>query len=248
MTVQFDFIAQEYKKSKQMPFRLHIEAYSYLNLIGNLTGKSILDLACGEGFYTRQFKVLGAAQVVGVDISEKMIELARLQETREVQDIEYLLGDVLELGQIDTFDLVVASYILNYARTKEELLKMCQSIFVNLKPGGRFITINNNESQPPSSYLVTEKYGFIKSIESELTEGTPIKYIFKMSDNDQGFSFDNYYLSRGTYEWAFRNVGFKDIHWQKLIVSPQGVSEFGQEYWQDFLDYMPIVGIECFKI
>ncbi|ARV62594.1 SAM-dependent methyltransferase [Nostocales cyanobacterium HT-58-2] len=247
MTADYDSIAQQYKKSKQLPFRLHIEAYTYFHLLGNLVGKSILDLACGEGFYTRQFKLQGAARVIGVDISEKMIELARQEETREPQDIEYILGDVFELGNIGSFDLVVASYLLNYAQTREQLLKMCQSIFANLKPGGRFITINNNDSQPPESYLNTEKYGFIKSIDSPLMEGTPIKYTHAIPASNQKFTFYNYYLSTATYEWAFGNAGFKEVRWQKPIVSPQGVEEFGQEFWQDFLNCVPIVGIECLK-
>ncbi|OUL36586.1 SAM-dependent methyltransferase [Nostoc sp. T09] len=243
----YDSIAQQYKKSKQLPFRLHIEAYTYFHLLGDIVGKSLLDLACGEGFYTRQFKLLDAARVIGVEISEKMIELARQEETREPQNIEYILGNVFELGKIGSFDLVVASYLLNYAQSREQLLKISQSIFANLKPGGRFVTINNNDSQPLKSYLSTEKYGFIKSITSPLREGTPIKYTFTISDSKQQFSFDNYYLGTATYEWALRSVGFKEVRWQKPIVSPDGVTEFGQEFWQDFLDCMPIVGIECVK-
>jgi toxoflavin synthase len=100
---------------------------------------------------------------------------------------------------------------------------MCQNIFANLKAGGRFVTINNNDSQPPSSYLTTQKYGFIKSIDSPLIEGIPIKYT--ISAIDQKFSFLNYYLSKATYEWALRSVGFKEVRWQKPIVSPQGVEE-----------------------
>jgi ubiquinone/menaquinone biosynthesis C-methylase UbiE len=244
MTSNYDSIAKEYKESKELPMRLHIEAYTYFNMLGNLAEKSILDLACGEGFYTRKFKDQGAAKVVGVDISQKMIELAREEETRKFQNIEYILGDVLELGEIGSFDLVVASYLLNYARSSEELLKMCKSIFANLKPGGRFVTINSNPSQAPVSYLKTEKYGFIKSIDSPLIEGTPIKYTFM---NNHKFTFDNYYLSIPTHEWAFQSVGFKEVRWQSPIVSPDGIKEFGQEFWQDFLDSVPIIGIECFK-
>ncbi|MBE9256154.1 MULTISPECIES: class I SAM-dependent methyltransferase [Aphanizomenonaceae] len=244
MASNYDSIAKEYKESKELPIRLHIEAYTYFNMLGNLAEKSILDLACGEGFYSRKFKDQGAAKVVGVDISQKMIELAREEETRKFQNIEYILGDVLELGEIGSFDLVVASYLLNYARSPEELLKMCESIFANLKPGGRFVSINNNPSQSPISYLKTEKYGFIKSIDSPLIEGTPIKYTFI---NNHKFTFDNYYLSIPTHEWAFQSVGFKEVRWQSPIVSPDGIKEFGQEFWQDFLDSVPIIGIECFK-
>ena len=42
-----------------------------------LVGKSVLDIACGEGFYARlMHRVLGAAEVVAIDLSSEMIKLA----------------------------------------------------------------------------------------------------------------------------------------------------------------------------
>ncbi|MCG8365034.1 MAG: class I SAM-dependent methyltransferase [Pseudanabaenales cyanobacterium] len=245
MAAYYDSIDEQYKQSKELPFRLHIEAYTYFDLLGDLAEKSLLDLACGEGFYTRKFRQRGAARVLGVDISAKMIELARQQEAKAPLGIEYIVCDVLDLGEIGNFDLVVASFLLNYAQTQEQLLRMCQSVYINLKQGGRFVSINNNSEQPPESYLSTEKYGFIKSISEPLQEGAPITYT--VSVDGQKFSFDNYYLSRATYEWAFRTVGFKQIRWQSPIVSTVGVREFGNEFWRDFLDNQPIIGIECWK-
>ena len=245
-TPYYDTIAEQYKKKlKELPKALNVDLHTYFNLLGDLAGKSILDLGCGEGFYTRKFKQKGAASVIGVDISPKMIELAKQQEAQEPLGIEYIVCDVLKLGKIGSFDLVVASYLLNYAQTQEELLKMCQTIYANLKPGSRFVTINNNLEQSPESYAICEKYGCTKSVSEPLQEGSPITLTFFV-DGDK-FSFDNYYLSKATYEWAFRTVGFKEIRWHKPIVSPEGVREFGQEFWQDFLDYAPIVGIECLK-
>ena len=247
MIAYYDTIAKQYQQFHELPQSRYIDAYTYFNLLGNIGGKSILDLGCGEGFYTRKFRQEGAARVVGVDISPKMIELAREEEAREPVDIEYIVGDVQEIGQIGSFDLVVASYLLNYAQTKEQLLLMCQSIFANLKPGGRFVSINNNLEQPPESYPICEKYGFIKSISKPLAEGTPITLTLTIPGQGQKFSFDNYYLSRATYEWAFQTAGLKEIRWHSPLVSPEGVQEFGKEFWQDFLDYQPMVGIECLK-
>ncbi len=247
MAAYYDTIAKQYQKSKELPYRLHIEAYTYFNLLGALAGKSILDLGCGEGFYTRKFRQKGAARVVGVDISRKMLELARQQEALQPLGIEYIVADVRELGFIGSFDLVVASYLLNDARTKEQLLQMCQTIYANLKPGGRFVTINANVQQPPESYPICAKYGFTKSICGPLAEGTPITVTFTIPGDSQKFSLNDYYLSRATYEWAFQTAGLKEIRWHSSLVSPEGVQEFGKEFWQDFLDYQPMVGIECLK-
>lgn len=245
MTQHYDIIAKEYQQLKQLPIRIFLEKYTYLQMLGNLTGKSILDLACGEGIYTRQFKQQGAAVVVGVDISQKMIELAKQEENQQKLDIQYIVADVMELGKIGDFDLVVASYLLNYAQTEAQLKKMCQTIFSNLKQGGRFVTINNNTEQSPSSYLKTEKYGFIKTITEPLQPGTAINLTFSI--DGQKFSFDNYYLSRNTYQNVLEEVGFQNITWRKMQVSPEGIEKFGQEFWQDYLDCMPHLCIECVK-
>jgi ubiquinone/menaquinone biosynthesis C-methylase UbiE len=245
MAAYYDTIAEQYNKYHKSPQSLYIDDYTYFHLLGNVTGKSLLDLACGDGFYTRKFRQKGATRVVGVDLSQKMIELAKQEEAREPLGIEYIVADVCELGQIGSFDLVVASYLLNHAQTKKQLLKICQTIYANLKPSGRFVGINDNVAQSPESYPICEKYGFTKSISESLAEGVPITLTFSV--DGQKFSLYDYYLSRATYEWAFRTAGFKEIRWHQPIVSHEGVQEFGKEFWQDFLDYQLIVGIECWK-
>ena len=49
------------------------------------------------------------------------------------------------------------------------------------------------------------------------------------------------------FKKVFADVGFKNVRWQKPLVSPEGIAEFGQEFWQDFLECIPLIGIECFK-
>lgn len=243
MDVHYDNIAKQYQKSKLLPFREYVEWYSYNKMLGQIAGNSVLDLACGEGFYTRRIKQKGAGQVNGVDISAKMIALARQQEAANPPKVDYIIGDVMGLGKIGSFDLVVASYLLNYARTREQLLHMCQTIAVNLKPGGRFVSINNNPDQPPDSFSSCTKYGFRKSISGPLTEGAAITYDFFR--RGQKFCIDNYYLSRDTHEWAFKQAALEQCRWIKTEIDPIGIKKYSQQYWQDFTDYEPIIGIEC---
>jgi SAM-dependent methyltransferase len=243
MTAVYDKFAKQYKASKRLPFREYVEWYSYNKLLGDISQKSVLDLACGEGYYTRRIKQIGADRVVGVDISAKMIRLAKQQEQNHPLEIDYLLGDVMTIGSIGQFDLVVASYLLNYAQTKAQLLKMFQTIAANLKSGSRFVGINNNPDQPPESFRICEKYGFTKSISGPLKEDAAITYRFFRCG--QKFRFDNYYLSRATHAWATKRAGLNSIQWHKIEVSPDGLKKFGQEFWQDFIDYEPIIGIEC---
>src|SRR5437868_13219266 len=98
MTTDYNPIAGQYKRSKQQPWRTYIESFSLMGLIGDPTGKSVLDVACGEGFYTRMIRQKGALKVTGVDLSQGMIELARKQEAEHQQGIDYLVGDARQLA------------------------------------------------------------------------------------------------------------------------------------------------------
>lgn len=55
----YDTIANEYRDSKQLDFRKYIEEYTLEQLLGGVTALNILDLACGEGIYTRKLKKRG---------------------------------------------------------------------------------------------------------------------------------------------------------------------------------------------
>ena len=149
---------------------------------------------------TRKFKEKGAKKVVGVDISEAMIPLAKEAENTNPLGIEYLQKDVTSLGNLDQFDLVTASYLLNHAASGEELLLMCQTIAKNLKQGGRFVGLNNKIFRDVSIYDQSKKYGVVNSIEGDLKEGWIIKVTFQVPNSHKTFSVNDYYLSQETYE------------------------------------------------
>ena len=181
------------KRSKLAPWRTYIERYSLLKLLGEVRGKSVLDLAYGEGFYSRLIRERGTARVVGVDWSSGMIGLAIAAEKESPLGIEYRIGDTIAYQTDERFDIVAAAYLLNYADTEEKLAAMCRTVARSLKPGGRFVTVNNNSSQSPDGYQATRKYGFVKSVRGELQPGATATYtIFQ---DGGSFNFDNYYLS-----------------------------------------------------
>jgi SAM-dependent methyltransferase len=86
---QYDEIAEQYKETTQLEI-FRIISHTMSHWIGDVTGRSMLDLACGEGGGTRTIKQAGAGRVVGVDVSEEMIRLAREAEAKQPLGIEYL--------------------------------------------------------------------------------------------------------------------------------------------------------------
>lgn len=243
---QYDDIAAQFRQIKDSPVNTYITDYTFFQMIGARDqGKAVLDLACGEGRYCRILKQRGAARVVGVDISAGMINLAKQQETNTPLGIDYLCRDVLALGQIGEFDLVVASFLLNYAQTKEQLVDMCRTVYANLKPGGQFILLNENFNQAPSDFRGYERYGYAKRMAEPYQEGAVITYT--MSTGAEELQFEGYYWSKATYQMAFAAAGFTDVQLQALRCSPQGVEAYGQRFWQNFINNPPFIGIICRK-
>ncbi len=240
MKTEYDRIAKEYQLSKLQPWRKYVEAYTFFELAGDVRGKSVLDLACGEGFYTRQLKLRGAATVEGVDISAGMIALARAAEREHALGIRYHVQNVLDLRLDKKFDLITASYLLNYAKSEAELTAFARVIASHLKPGGRFITINSNpDYRAPVGTL--RPYGFTREAESR-QEGAEIRYRFYQEDGSH-IEVVNYHLEKATHEKALRRAGFSEIKWHDLVLSPEAARD--ADFWKPLLETLPVIGLTC---
>ena len=104
-------------------------------LLPDLAGKRVLDLGCGFGWFCRYVRDTGAAEVVGFDVSEKMLERARTTTTDAA--ISYARQDLetLEL-QPASFDLIYSSLTFHYI---EKLPRLFAQIHAALAPGGSFV-------------------------------------------------------------------------------------------------------------
>ena len=245
MTTDYNPIAEQYQRSKQQPWRSFIECFTLMDLIGDPTGRSVLDLACGEGFYTRLLRHRGAARVRGLDLSEGMIALAEAQEKRQPLGVTYAVADARELSGDDPVDLAVAAYLLNYARTREELQAMCDGIARSLKPGGRFVTVNTNPALDLTAAPSYRKYGFEATAVGQWQEGTPIQWTFHLADGP--FSIENYHLGVAAHEEAFERAGFSEVRWHAPALSPEALEDYDRDYWSTFMDVPPVAFIECVR-
>jgi ubiquinone/menaquinone biosynthesis C-methylase UbiE len=104
-------------------------------LLPGLSGRRVLDLGCGFGWFCRWAREQGAAQVVGVDVSEKM--LARAGEMTGDEAITYTRADMEEIAlPAESYDLVYSSLALHYIANLERLLGEVRR---SLAPGGSLV-------------------------------------------------------------------------------------------------------------
>lgn len=243
MGTTYDPFAEQYRSSKEAPFRQHVEQYTLRKLTGPLHGESALDLACGEGFYSRLLKAWGAGSVVGVDLSPNMIELARRQESAQPLGICYHVQDVQVLDLQQEFDLVFAAFLFNHASNYDEFLKMARAVVRQLAPQGRLVAVISRGDQPVSAYPKITKYGFSKSTPGELVEGAPITITFHVDLGD--FSIVNTCLYQSTMVRGLTDAGLTQQIWQQPLVSPEGLTQFGEDYWKDFVEEPALIFLEA---
>lgn len=124
-----------YKKLRENPDSANNleEKPALFSLAPDLRGKAVLDLGCGYGENCAEFLRLGASRVSGVDISEKMLEVAK----SEYSDIEFIRGDMIDLSFLTgKYDVVFSSLALHYV---EDFGRLAEEIYELLNGDGYFI-------------------------------------------------------------------------------------------------------------
>ena len=99
----------------------------------------ILDLGCGTGSITNLMASKGY-EMMGVDLSEDMLAIARQKAKAQELDVIYLNQDMTELDLYGTIDAVIScGDALNYILSEEDLLTTFRKVNMFLNPGGLFI-------------------------------------------------------------------------------------------------------------
>lgn len=109
------------------------------DLCGDVAGKDVLDLGCGEGYCARELAERGARSILGVELSEQMVQLARAEESQLGQGLQFRQGDIAALLEADaSFDLVLGVFVYNYL-TLEQMRASFAEVHRVLRPGGHFV-------------------------------------------------------------------------------------------------------------
>lgn len=96
-------------------------------VLPDFQGKRVLDLGCGYGWHCIYAMEQGASSVTGVDISRKMLEVAK--EKTPFQAVEYIHCAIEEIDFPDeSFDIILSSLVFHYIADYEALIKMIYSM------------------------------------------------------------------------------------------------------------------------
>jgi 2-polyprenyl-6-hydroxyphenyl methylase/3-demethylubiquinone-9 3-methyltransferase len=109
-----------------------------------LEGKHALDVGCGGGILAEAMATAGA-KVIGIDLSDKALSVARLHQLESGVEVDYRLitAETLAADQPGSFDVVTCMELLEHVPDPASTIAACATL---VKPGGLvvFSTINRN--------------------------------------------------------------------------------------------------------
>ena len=227
-------------------FYRHLVGPAQERLLELVQGELVLEIACGNGQFTRRLAALGA-RVIATDLSEKHIEAARTEE--HVERIEYAVLDATDVEQLMSlgkarFDAAVCTMALFDMASIEPLFSSLSRL---LKPRGRFVfsILHPCFNSVPDLQMVAEK---------QLQGAIVTEYSLKMSRYITPAVYDNpaapgqpvnSYVFHRPLSVIF-NAGFST----GFVVD--GIEEpvFGDEVpargalgWDDFRDIPPVLAV-----
>lgn len=162
-------------------------------------GELILDIACGNGNFSERLAAQGV-DVVAIDYSSKMVELAKKRRTKYADNIDFRVCDATSLSELraategKTFDKAVANMAL---MDISDIAPLFEALAERLKPNGVFVFSMHHPcfTSPNEEYLKSQTYKGV-AIEGQPTEQNyyhrPLQELFNLAFAN-GFCIDGFY-------------------------------------------------------
>lgn len=211
---QYDQIATNFDELEAIIHfvRENLDWPSFERALGSLQNSRVLDVGCGEGGFTRRIKKLGAAHVVGTDLSAGMITLAEQAEQREPIGIEYHVYDLEAMPVLGEFDVVTAVHVLHYADSRPAMATMAKVMYANLAAGGRLVVLSGNAEASARS---EEAAGFRTYRPENAREGDKFKVAVMTNPPTE---IEVHHWPTATIVDVLREAGFADVRWAPVTI------------------------------
>jgi ubiquinone/menaquinone biosynthesis C-methylase UbiE len=133
-----------------------------LDLLGPVEGKSVLDVACGEGHFSRKLAELVKRniRISGIDSSETLIRIAKERNKAFSDCIQFQVGDASRMDQVPSkaFDMAICNMALMFIKQYEDAI---HEVARALKPEGMFIfsLLHPCFLTPGSDWIMDDPHG-----------------------------------------------------------------------------------------
>ena len=207
---------------------------------------NVIDIACGDGNYSRcladNFEY---NEILGVDISESQIELARnVTDTTKYPNIRYQCLDANSLisdpSMNNKFDIALAVWFYNYASDKQSLFNYIKSTYNVMKSNSILIGITHSihdiNKKSIGIYADDPEFKMSNPIDSVKMEGLWTEVL----GSGRGlFEFQFYVYETATYQSLFNKAGFSQFRFLdgNEYVTGNNSTEEEQQLFQRYICY-----------
>lgn len=135
----WDEVADQYFGIHALPeYGPYAPTEDEINLLGDVAGKTVLEIGCGSGHSLLYMASRGAGDVWGIDLSTTQVNYAKelLQENRTTGNIKQMSMENIDDLPSEYFDIVFSVYALGWT---VDIARTLSNIYKKLKNGGVFV-------------------------------------------------------------------------------------------------------------
>jgi ubiquinone/menaquinone biosynthesis C-methylase UbiE len=190
----WDNLAEWYVGQRPDSYGVKQTEENITKMLGNIKGKKILDVGIASGYFAAKAQSMGA-EVTGIDVSPKMISLARKQPYVS-KDINLSLQSVYNLAFKDSsFDVVLADMLLNNTKNIKRVFEQFRGV---LKDDGYVVMSLLHEEDTKKKLVCPEKVGEISEAKGK----------WKNKDTDEEYPYELYHIPMKKLKEAIEETGF----------------------------------------
>jgi ubiquinone/menaquinone biosynthesis C-methylase UbiE len=223
-----------------------------VSLVGEVTGKDVLDLGCGNGYLSRRFARQGG-RLTAVDSSGAMVQNAKRRDPDNELRINFLNVSANDLSPLEdeSFDIVFANMTLMDFEDAEGAIKEVGRV---LRAKGRFVAslshpcFDNGRNSAwimekilTENWLETRLYRRIRQYRKLASE----KFPWRISETERGWT-TGYHRPLGWYARVFKSVGLAITALEEPEPSPEFLEKESEAQW--FLETPLHIVIEAIKV
>lgn len=144
----YESFAQAYARhAEDSPYNAYYDRPAAFMLLGDISGMTVLDAACGPGLYASELLRRGAQRVIGFDQSPTMVKLTRERTGGNADVRVHDLAEPLHWLDDASIDVAVVALAINYIDNRVEALTELRRV---LKRDGALVI---STTHPTSDWL-----------------------------------------------------------------------------------------------
>jgi 2-polyprenyl-3-methyl-5-hydroxy-6-metoxy-1,4-benzoquinol methylase len=181
--------------------RLEIHGPALLRACGDVKGLRVLDVGCGQGYFSRVLSERGA-KVVGIDLSPKMIALAKRHEKVHPLGIQYRVMDASRIGRAwgpGSFDLVTACMSLHDMPSPGKVIRSASRILT--KTGAMAFSVVHSVNNGSLKWETNPNGKRVATVDNYFRHG---RYVVRWD------------MRRLKHHWSTVSYGFTVSDWSEM--------------------------------